>query len=44
MDALTGTVTLRGFVPTAEERGRAAQIAHDVPGVTEVHNRLDRDG
>ncbi|MDA0159880.1 BON domain-containing protein [Solirubrobacter ginsenosidimutans] len=36
-----GTVTLRGVVENAELRGKAAAIAFSVPGVDEVHNRLE---
>jgi osmotically-inducible protein OsmY len=35
-----GTVTLRGDVQTPELRGRAARIALEVPGVTDVRNQL----
>jgi osmotically-inducible protein OsmY len=38
------TVTLRGDLPTSEQRERAERIALRVPGVTHVRNRLDRDG
>ncbi len=33
-------VTLEGNVPDEEDVGRAAGVAHDVVGVTEVHNHL----
>jgi osmotically-inducible protein OsmY len=35
-----GIATLRGDVPTTEQRGRAAQIAFGTPGVTHVRNEL----
>jgi osmotically-inducible protein OsmY len=37
-------VTLRGYVPTPEQRERAERIALAVPGVARVTNRIDRDG
>jgi osmotically-inducible protein OsmY len=39
-----GVVTLRGYVPTPEQRERAQRVALGVPGVASVRNRLDRDG
>jgi hyperosmotically inducible protein len=44
VEASDGAVTLRGYVPTPEQRERAERIALGVPGVTEVRNRLDRAG
>jgi len=35
-----GAVTLRGTVPTADQKRRAGEDAWDVPGVTDVHNLL----
>jgi osmotically-inducible protein OsmY len=42
--ASDGQVTLRGYVPTPEQRERAERIALGVPGVASVRNRLDREG
>ena len=39
--ANAGTVTLRGVVDTPDLRGKAAQIAFQIPGVSEVHNKID---
>jgi osmotically-inducible protein OsmY len=39
--ATAGTVTLRGVVDSDALRGQAAQIAYEVPGVSEVRNRLE---
>jgi osmotically-inducible protein OsmY len=35
-----GTVQLSGFVATGDEKGRAEQIAKDVPGVKHVENHI----
>jgi osmotically-inducible protein OsmY len=39
--ARAGTVTLRGVVETPGLRARAAELAYETPGVSEVHNRLE---
>ncbi|MDA0164400.1 BON domain-containing protein [Solirubrobacter ginsenosidimutans] len=39
--ATAGTVTLRGVVDTPDLRGKAAQIAFQTSGVTEVHNKIE---
>jgi osmotically-inducible protein OsmY len=41
VSARAGTVTLRGVVETPEFRARAAELAYETPGVSEVHNRLE---
>lgn len=38
--ARSGTVTLMGTVPSAEQVGLATQVTQDVPGVTSVVNQL----
>lgn len=40
VDSRGDIVTLRGEVQTEDIRGRAGEIARDVPGVREVHNHL----
>lgn len=40
VETFKGTVQLSGFVDTAEHRERAAQIARNVDGVTEVVNNI----
>lgn len=40
VDALAGSVTLRGSVKSQEARATAEKIARAVPGVREVKNRL----
>ena len=42
--ASDGVVTVRGHVPSPEERERAERIALAVPGVAGVRNQLDRNG
>lgn len=40
VESFKGAVQLSGFVKTAAERDRAAQIADGVPGVTQVFNSI----
>jgi len=40
VDTYKGVVQLSGFVDTAQQKSRAEQIAHNVPGVSSVQNRL----
>ena len=40
VETFKGTVQLRGFVDTSEQRSRAAKIARDVKGVRDVENKL----
>jgi hyperosmotically inducible protein len=40
VDTTGGKVTLSGTVDTAENKTRAAEIAHEVAGVKSVENRL----
>ena len=40
VETFKGTVQLSGFVESAAERTRAAQIAHQVDGVKDVKNSL----
>jgi hyperosmotically inducible protein len=40
VETFKGTVQLSGFVNTAEEKSRAAQIAKGVPGVKSVKNNI----
>lgn len=40
VEVFRGIVQLNGFVNSAEERSRAASVAHDVGGVKQVHNNL----
>lgn len=40
VESFKGAVQLSGFVKTAAERDRAAKIANDVPGVTQVFNSI----
>lgn len=40
VETFKGTVQLSGFVDTAEEKSRAAQIARGVKGVRDVDNKI----
>ena len=40
VETYKGTVQLSGFVESPESAARAAQLAKDVPGVTEVRNSM----
>ena len=40
VDSFKGTVQLSGFVDTAEQKARAAQIAAGISGVTSVKNNI----
>jgi|ERR1051325_10031845 osmotically-inducible protein OsmY len=40
VSTMEGTVQLSGFVATGDEKGRAEQIAKDVPGVKNVVNNI----
>lgn len=40
VETLKGEVQLSGFVATAEERARAAEVASKVPGVARVRNNI----
>jgi hyperosmotically inducible periplasmic protein len=40
VDTLNGEVTLKGEVPTQEEKDAAEEVAHKVEGVTNVNNQI----
>jgi osmotically-inducible protein OsmY len=40
VETFKGTVQLSGFVETAEQRSRAAQLARGVKGVRDVENKI----
>jgi hyperosmotically inducible periplasmic protein len=40
VETFKGTVQLSGFVESSDSAARAAQIAHDVPGVKVVRNAM----